>query len=107
MAITETHLTHEINHPAKYTFEKVILTLVVITIIEVLVSLDFPENLRALQITILMILAIIKAALVVAFFMHVKYEKRPLALTLMIFGFPLSLSIPLVVLTVYDYLFYY
>ena len=100
---TTTESTIQSPHIHKHPYERVFLALAIITAIEILASLEFPASLRALQISLLLILAVSKAVLVAMFFMHIKYEKRPIALTITVFGVPLLLALPLALLTVLDW----
>ncbi len=85
-------------------YEKVWFSLLVLTIIEVLVGSDFFINLttKTIQILVLITLAITKAALVGAYFMHIKFEKHPLWVTFLTFGFPILLGGPIALVALFD-----
>jgi cytochrome c oxidase subunit 4 len=67
---------HESSHPTagKYIFIAVILT--IITAIEVAVFYVIPQSARALMMIVLAVLAIGKFALVVAYYMHLKFDAK-------------------------------
>ena len=67
---------HEHAHPtaAKYIWIAVILT--IITAIEVAIFYVIPANARALMMVTLAVLAIGKFALVVAYYMHLKFDAK-------------------------------
>lgn len=62
-------------------FSKVLLWLLVLTVIEVFLAYIEIHDLR-LMLTILMGLSIVKAFLIMAYFMHLRFERRSLVLTL-------------------------
>jgi cytochrome c oxidase subunit IV len=62
-------------------FSKVLLWLLVLTMIEVVLAYVQIEDLR-LMLTVLMGLSIVKAFLIMAWFMHLKFERMSLVLTL-------------------------
>ncbi|MDQ3803356.1 MAG: cytochrome C oxidase subunit IV family protein [Acidobacteriota bacterium] len=62
-------------------FMKVLLALLVLTLVEVLLAYYQINDLR-IMLTILMGLSIIKAAAIMAWFMHLKFERMSLVLTL-------------------------
>jgi cytochrome c oxidase subunit IV len=67
---------HESAHPTagKYILIAVILT--VVTAFEVAVFYVIPENARALMMIVLAVLAIAKFVLVVAYYMHLKFDAK-------------------------------
>jgi cytochrome c oxidase subunit 4 len=67
---------HEHAHPTagKYVFIAVVLT--IITAIEVAIFYVIPANARALMMIVLAVLAIGKFALVVAYYMHLKFDAK-------------------------------
>jgi cytochrome c oxidase subunit IV len=91
---------HQVGSPS--VFLKVWIMLAVLTGIEVL--LGYEQLMPVTMLTILVVLSVFKAALIVAYFMHMKYERISLFLTLVpatifcimmicIFFFPDSLRI--------------
>jgi cytochrome c oxidase subunit IV len=81
---THTHTpTEEIQHVASagaLTFVKVWIALLVITGIELVLTYKQPPEL--IMLTALLGLSVIKAALIIAYFMHLKFERLSLFLTL-------------------------
>ena len=63
------------------TFAKVWMALLVLTGVEVFLAYEQVPVL--IMLTVLLGLSIVKAALIIAYFMHLRFEKRSLALTLM------------------------
>jgi cytochrome c oxidase subunit 4 len=85
-------------------FLSVWLWLVVITAVEVFLGYETQHFSPAFMLTLLVILSLVKAVLIVSYFMHLKYEKLSLTLVLipsaifcmcmiMIFFFPDSLRL--------------
>ena len=85
------------------TYFYVLLALAVATVIEVAIG----SNAEAWGITpwtkliLLLAIAIFKASLIVAFFMHVKYEPRPLLLIILVFGVPLFVTLPVALFPIF------
>ena len=77
-----THTEEAVHHhgPTIPTFAKVWVTLLVLTGAEVLLAYEQVPIL--IMLTILVGLSVIKAALIIAYFMHLKFEKLSLFLTL-------------------------
>ncbi len=94
----------EIHEYPRPPYEKVWFSLLVLTIIEVLVGSQGFVDLftKPFQILVLISLAIIKAALVGAYFMHIKFEKHPLWVTFLTFGFPILLGGPIALVALFD-----
>jgi cytochrome c oxidase subunit 4 len=63
-------------------FFSVWLWLVVLTAIEVVLGYETSHFTPGVMLSLLVILSIVKAALIIAYFMHLKYEKTGLALIL-------------------------
>jgi cytochrome c oxidase subunit 4 len=75
--------TEEIQHvdgASTVTFAKVWIVLLALTGVEVLLA--YEQVPTTIMLTILVGLSIIKAALIIAYFMHLKFEKLSLFLTL-------------------------
>ncbi len=85
-----TEETHE--HPSRPYF-KVLVILAVLTIIEV--SVTYTGISEAILLWILLSLAFVKANLVIAFYMHVKYEPKPWLLYTIVFVLPFALAFPM------------
>ncbi|HXB72943.1 MAG TPA: cytochrome C oxidase subunit IV family protein [Candidatus Acidoferrales bacterium] len=77
-----THTEEAVHHhgPTIPTFAKVWVTLLVLTGAEVLLAYEQVPIL--IMLTILVGLSVIKAALIIAYFMHLKFERLSLFLTL-------------------------
>jgi cytochrome c oxidase subunit 4 len=101
-----THQQHSASHAPGSTrlFLIVWLWLVVITAIEVYLGYETGMFSPTFMLAILLLLSVVKAVLIVAYFMHLKYEKLSLTLVLipsvvfcltmaMIFFFPDSLRL--------------
>ena len=71
---------HEQHGPGIPTFAKVWVALLVLTGLEVLLAYEQVPLL--IMLTVLLGLSVIKAALIIAYFMHLKFEKFSLFLTL-------------------------
>ncbi len=104
MAIATKTTGKELSEYPRPPYEKVWFSLLVLTIIEVLVgSQGFVELFtKSFQILVLIILAITKAALVGAYFMHIKFERHPLWVTFLTFGFPILLGGPIALVALFD-----
>ncbi len=76
-----TEATEEGHGAGKKVFIVVWTVLVVLTGVEVALAYQHLET--KVMLGLLMTLSIIKASLIIAYFMHLRYEKRSLALTLM------------------------
>jgi cytochrome c oxidase subunit IV len=61
-------------HPTPRTYVMIFVWLTVLTAIEVAVAATVPETMLTLKIGLLVAMAIIKAALVVLFYMHLRYD---------------------------------
>ena len=74
--------TEEVHHPSATTktFSMVWIILLVLTGVEVLLAYEQVPTM--IMLTILVGLSVIKAALIIAYFMHMKFEKLSLFLTL-------------------------
>ncbi len=76
-----TEATEQGHGAGRKVFYAVWISLVVLTGLEVLLAYQHLET--KVMLGMLMCLSIIKASLIIAYFMHLRYEKRSLALTLM------------------------
>lgn len=65
---------HQADHPTPLTYFKVAMTLVVLTGLEV--GVFYVDALESLFLVIFILLSIVKFALVVTFYMHLKYDNR-------------------------------
>lgn len=72
---------HAHAESSKRVFQFVWGWLLAITVVEVVLSYQHLE--LKVMLGLLMTLSIIKASLIIAYFMHLRYERRSLALTLM------------------------
>jgi cytochrome c oxidase subunit 4 len=74
--------TQEVHHegPTTVTFAKVWMVLLFLTGVEVLLA--YKQVPTTIMLTILVGLSVIKAALIIAYFMHMKFERLSLFLTL-------------------------
>ncbi len=72
---------HEHLAGSKKVFMTVWITLVVLTGVEVVLAYQHLQI--KVMLGLLMTLSIVKASLIIAYFMHLRYERRSLALTLM------------------------
>jgi cytochrome c oxidase subunit IV len=86
---TETHAA-EHAHPGFPTYIKIALILTVITAVEVAVY--YVDALRPAIVPILLTLSIVKFALVVGYFMHLKFDPRLLT-GLFVFGLAIALAV--------------
>lgn len=75
-------MTHETTqeHPGKRIFVAVWLWLLALTMVEVFLA--YRRMSVAVMLAVLMGLSVIKAGLIMAYFMHLRYERFSLALTL-------------------------
>jgi cytochrome c oxidase subunit 4 len=77
---THTEEAQHVDGAGMATFAKVWIILLVLTGVEVLLA--YKQVRTDIMLTILVGLSIIKAALIIAYFMHMKFEKLSLFLTL-------------------------
>jgi caa(3)-type oxidase subunit IV len=91
---------HELDHHLK-DYWRIIITLTVLTMIEFGISgLMAGHHLGfKLGIVVLVALAFVKATLVAKFFMHLRYDPKPLAIFAMI---PLILASPILIICCFD-----
>ena len=68
------HHAAEGHHPTPVTYAKIAATLVGITMVEV--GIFYIQALRSVVIPLFFILSVIKFALVVAFYMHLRFDSR-------------------------------
>lgn len=82
-------MSHETEHPhSNQIYYGIWLTLLVLTIIEV--GLAYRRMGVAIMLILLMGISLVKAGMIISYFMHLRYEKPTLALTL----------IPMLIITV-------
>ena len=86
---TETHAI-EHAHPGFPTYIKIALILTVITLVEVAVY--YVDAVRPALVPVLLTLSIVKFALVVGYFMHLKFDPRLLT-GLFVFGLAIGLAV--------------
>jgi len=93
--------------PIKRPYTTIFLSLTVLTILELNVGFigDIMQNIPTFENIVevfvpitLILLAFTKAALVAAFFMGIKYQKRPWVTTGIMFGIPLFIALPVVLI---------
>ena len=87
-------------HPSEWEYIKVALLLAVITAAEVAVS--YVEALEDFLVPILLVLAVVKFAMVVLWFMHLRFDSR-IFRRLFVIGIGLALFCYLVVLTTFHF----
>jgi caa(3)-type oxidase subunit IV len=75
------------GHPAhashKKTYIQIFVWLTILTAIEVGIAVALKDLQRWIMITLLCALAVVKAALVAMFFMHLRFERRTLAIVVL------------------------
>ncbi len=91
---------HELDHHL-HDYRKIIATLAVATVVEFVVSYLMAEHHVGLAagIVVLVAIAFFKAILVAKFFMHIRYDPKPLAILAVA---PLVLATPLVIIGCFD-----
>lgn len=90
------------KHPGPLTFEKILLTLAILTVFEVIISTiytDFHVDIILIAI-ILVFFSLVKATLVGGFFMHIFYEKKPFTIFMIAFGFPMLIVLPMAIIII-------
>ncbi|MBM3935225.1 MAG: cytochrome C oxidase subunit IV [SAR202 cluster bacterium] len=93
------HTPHvEAHHPTAATYIKVAMTLVAITMVELLVF--YVEGLGKGIIPVLLVLSSIKFALVIMFYMHLKYDTRLFSM-LFLGGLALAISVYIALLALF------
>jgi|TARA_Y100000590_G_C15743751_1_gene1021219 cytochrome c oxidase subunit 4 len=99
---TETHLGSEnhSDHPTPLTYFKVAMILSIITAIEV--GIFYVEDLSYGIIPILTILSVMKFALVIMFYMHLRYDNR-LFSTLFLTGLALAFLVVIALLALFQF----
>ena len=98
MATTE-HQIHEGGHPTPRTYVTIAAILAVITAIEV--AIVMVDTFGGLLVPILLLLSAGKFALVVGYFMHLKFDSR-LFSALFIGGFLLATAVLLALVAIFD-----
>jgi caa(3)-type oxidase subunit IV len=86
------------NHPSAKEYLRIGLVLAVLTALEVVSSYRLTDH-TALMITVLTLLSVLKFALVVMYFMHLKFDDRRYA-RFFVMGFALAFTLFLVVLLI-------
>lgn len=101
------HPAFRSKHPGTLTFEKVLILLAVITMVEALISVLFVKNSLYSNSNELMIIVLIlafsslvKATLVGGYFMHIYYEKKPFTIFMIAFGFPILIILPVAIMVI-------
>jgi caa(3)-type oxidase subunit IV len=91
---------HEIDHHL-VDYKKIIVTLTVATVVEFVISylMETHHMGFALGVVVLVAIAFFKAILVAKFFMHIRYDPKPLAILAVA---PLILATPLVIIGCFD-----
>ena len=95
--VTESNQAIETHSSDVRTYIYVWLTLLVLTIVEIVISY---LELKEIGAVLILVFTFSKAALVAAFFMHLLYEKRRIFLTLSVFIIPLLILIPMTIIDV-------
>ena len=95
------------KHPGALTFEKELILLAIITMIEALVSVLFvkpslytDQTQFMLVILVLAFFSLVKATLVGGYFMHIFYEKKPFTIFMISFGFPILIILPVAIMVI-------
>jgi cytochrome c oxidase subunit 4 len=88
--------THEAAHPTPAKYIQIAVILTVITAIEV--AIYYVEGLRGLLVPILLVLSVTKFALVVMFYMHLRFDAR-LFSTLFVGGLLLGAAVLIALMT--------
>lgn len=96
------HPAFRSKHPGNFTFEKVLILLGVITVIELAVSTLHSDGTIQLGIAavLLIFFSLVKATLVGGYFMHLFYEKRPFVIFMLAFGFPFLIVLPIAIMVI-------
>jgi cytochrome c oxidase subunit 4 len=90
--------TGHTNHPSAKEYLRIGLVLAVLTGLEVAASYRLVDH-TALMITVLTLLSVLKFALVVMYFMHLKFDDRRYA-RFFVMGFALAFTLFLIVLLI-------
>lgn len=98
MTTTE-HQVHEGGHPTPRTYLTIAAILAVITVIEV--AIVMMETFGGLLVPILLLLSAGKFALVVGYFMHLRFDSRIFS-ALFVGGFLLATAVLLALIAVFD-----
>lgn len=103
-AETMDHAIFRAKHPGYQVFEKVIILLAAFTLVELVISVLHEGGTLTLELTalFLLVIAVIKATMIAAFFMHIYYERKPLVVFFFGFVAPMMVALPiaLVALTI-------
>lgn len=91
---------HELDHHL-HDYKKIIATLAGATVVEFVISYLMAEQHLGLflGIVVLVVIAFFKAILVAKFFMHIRYDPKPLAILAVT---PLALATPLLIIGCFD-----
>ena len=101
------HPAFRAKHPGVLTFEKVLILLAVITMVEALISVLFvknslysdPNGIMTIAL-VLIFFSLVKATLVGGYFMHLFYERKPFSIFMISFGFPMLIVLPIAIMVV-------
>jgi cytochrome c oxidase subunit 4 len=74
-AHTEHHLSDEVDHPTPRTFIKIAVILALITALETS-TYWWPESLHTLALVVLFTMMVIKFAMILLWFMHLKWDNK-------------------------------
>lgn len=99
MATADQHQAHEAGHPSSMRYVQIAIVLLVITIVEVAVVI--VESLGSLLVPILLILSTAKFALVIGYYMHLKFDAR-LFSALFIGGLLLAIAVMLALIALFN-----
>ena len=92
--VNEANINIEVKHPYFQTF----IALLVLTVIEVAIG-NLPSS--TIVTIVLLLFSLAKVGLVVAIFMHVKYEKNPVLIIIGVFIVPLTAGL-ILILTIWQ-----
>ena len=99
MDFSETKKGLHVPHSNKKEIFKVAIILTVLTALEFLIAFTIPEKWEAWKAFLFLLLTIMKAFYIVAYFMHLKHEKIHLAYTILL---PMIFVVYLIALIIYE-----
>lgn len=99
MVATDQHQAHEAGHPTPMRYVQIAIVLLAITVAEVVVVI--AEGFESLLVPILLILSTAKFALVVGYYMHLKFDAR-LFSALFIGGLLLAIAVMLAFISLFN-----
>lgn len=99
MDMSETKKGLHVPHSSKKEIFRVAIILTILTGLEFLVAFTMPDSSQPWRTVIFLVLTIMKAFYIVAYFMHLKHEKINLIYTILI---PLIFIVYMVALVIYE-----